>query len=586
MDIFSVFVLLGGLGFFLFGMKIMSGSLEKMAGGKLERLLKKVTSNPLLGLLVGTVLTIAMQSSSATTVMLVGLVNSGIMQFSQTLGVIFGANIGTTLTAWITGLSGLDAGENIFLAMLKPENFSPLLAFIGSVILMFSKNDRKKSIANVLLGFAILMFGMDLMGDAVSPLAAEPTFMNLMSSLSNPILGVLFGLGFTALIQSSAASIAILQTLALGGSITYDIAIPLVMGLNIGTCITSIISSIGTTMSAKRVAVAHVSVKIIGTICCLTLLEVADLIFSIPLLQTAANTWGIAMIHTIFNIVTVLLIFPFTKALIRLTERLVSDKKTAPTVEDSSPKLDDLLLRSPSVAIQECKEATANMCSLAYSTILDALGLLDDYQDDTCHVILVNEDLLDSYEDKLGTYLVKLSSNALSSADSRTINQCLHNIGDFERLGDHAVNLYKVGKEMHEKQISFSQEANQEIGVLMAATKEILHLTKTAYLSGDFATASQVEPLEQVIDGLILSIKNNHIRRLQNGNCTIELGFVLSDLLTNLERISDHCSNIAVAVIEGNRDSFDTHRYLNAIKYGNSEFDSIYQSYDQKYRLG
>lgn len=586
MDIFSVFVLLGGLGFFLFGMKIMSGSLEKMAGGKLERLLKKVTSNPLLGLLVGTVLTIAMQSSSATTVMLVGLVNSGIMQFSQTLGVIFGANIGTTLTAWITGLSGLDAGENIFLAMLKPENFSPLLAFIGSVILMFSKNDRKKSIANVLLGFAILMFGMDLMGDAVSPLAAEPTFMNLMSSLSNPILGVLFGLGFTALIQSSAASIAILQTLALGGSITYDIAIPLVMGLNIGTCITSIISSIGTTMSAKRVAVAHVSVKIIGTICCLTLLEVADLIFSIPLLQTAANTWGIAMIHTIFNIVTVLLIFPFTKALIRLTERLVPDKKTAPTVEDSSPKLDDLLLRSPSVAIQECKEATANMCSLAYSTILDALGLLDDYQDDTCHVILVNEDLLDSYEDKLGTYLVKLSSNALSSADSRTINQCLHNIGDFERLGDHAVNLYKVGKEMHEKQISFSQEANQEIGVLMAATKEILHLTKTAYLSGDFATASQVEPLEQVIDGLILSIKNNHIRRLQNGNCTIELGFVLSDLLTNLERISDHCSNIAVAVIEGNRDSFDTHRYLNAIKYGNSEFDSIYQSYDQKYRLG
>lgn len=586
MDIFFVFVLLGGLGFFLFGMKIMSGSLEKMAGGKLERLLKKVTSNPLLGLLVGTVLTIAMQSSSATTVMLVGLVNSGIMQFSQTLGVIFGANIGTTLTAWITGLSGLDAGENIFLAMLKPENFSPLLAFIGSVILMFSKNDRKKSIANVLLGFAILMFGMDLMGDAVSPLAAEPTFMNLMSSLSNPILGVLFGLGFTVLIQSSAASIAILQTLALGGSITYDIAIPLVMGLNIGTCITSIISSIGTTMSAKRVAVAHVSVKIIGTICCLTLLEVADLIFSIPLLQTAANTWGIAMIHTIFNIVTVLLIFPFTKALIRLTERLVSDKKTAPTVEDSSPKLDDLLLRSPSVAIQECKEATANMCSLAYSTILDALGLLDDYQDDTCHVILANEDLLDSYEDKLGTYLVKLSSNALSSADSRTINQCLHNIGDFERLGDHAVNLYKVGKEMHEKQISFSQEANQEIGVLMAATKEILHLTQTAYLSGDFATASQVEPLEQVIDGLILSIKNNHIRRLQNGNCTIELGFVLSDLLTNLERISDHCSNIAVAVIEGNRDSFDTHRYLNAIKYGNSEFDSIYQSYDQKYRLG
>jgi phosphate:Na+ symporter len=585
MDIFSVFVLLGGLGFFLFGMKIMSGSLEKMAGGKLEHSLKKVTANPLLGLLIGTVLTIAMQSSSATTVMLVGLVNSGIMQFSQTMGVIYGANIGTTLTAWITGLSGLDAGNNILLAMLKPANFSPLLAFIGSIILMFSKNDRKKSIANVLLGFAILMFGMELMGDAVSPLADEPVFIEIMRSMSNPLLGVLFGLGFTALIQSSAASIAILQMLALSGEITYEIAIPLVMGLNIGTCVTSVISSIGTTAAAKRVATVHVLVNVIGTVFCLGIIELADLFFDIPILQANANTWDIAIIHSIFNIATALVLFPFTKQIIRLTEHLVPEKKAQSDLTDGVPKLDDLLLRSPSIAIQECSDATKKMCSLSYTTLMDALTLLSDYDEDMIHSVLHNEDQLDLYEDKLGTYLVKLSPSALSSEDSRVINKCLHNIGDFERLGDHAVNLYKVAKEIHEKQIRFSDEANHEIAILTEATKEILRLTCNSYDNEDLAMAAHVEPLEQVIDGLISGIKSNHIQRLQRGNCTIELGFVLSDLLTNLERISDHCSNIAVAVIEVNKNSFDTHQYLNAIKHGNQEFDTIYENYNQKFTL-
>ena len=584
MDIFSVFILLGGLGFFLFGMKIMSGSLEKMAGGKLEHSLKKMTAHPIMGLLIGTVLTIAMQSSSATTVMLVGLVNSGIMQFSQTMGVIYGANIGTTLTAWITGLSGLDAGSNILLAMLKPANFSPLLAFIGSVILMFSKNDRKKSIANVLLGFAILMFGMELMGDAVSPLADEPVFVEIMRSMSNPFLGVLFGLGFTALIQSSAASIAILQMLALNGEITYEIAIPLVMGLNIGTCVTSVISSIGTTAAAKRVATVHVLLNLIGTVFCLGIIELGDLFFEIPLLTSNANTWDIAIIHSVFNITTALVVFPFTNQLIRLTERLVPSKKTADSTE-AGPMLSDLLLRSPSIAIQECSDATKKMCEISYTSILDALQLLNHYDEEMAADILHCEDQLDLYEDKLGTYLVKLSSSALSASDSRIINKCLHNIGDFERLGDHAVNLYKVAQEMYEKQIRFSDDATREIDVLMEATKEILRLTAESYEKEDLALAARVEPLEQVIDHLISAIKSNHITRLQNGDCTIELGFVLSDLLTNLERISDHCSNIAVAVIEVAKDCFDTHQYLNAIKSGNNEFDSIYEIYNKTYTL-
>ncbi len=585
MDIFSVFVLLGGLGFFLFGMKIMSGSLEKMAGGKLEHSLKKMTAHPIMGLLIGTALTIAMQSSSATTVMLVGLVNSGIMQFSQTMGVIYGANIGTTLTAWITGLSGLDSGNSILLAMLKPANFSPLLAFIGSVILMFSKKDRKKSIANVLLGFAILMFGMELMGDAVSPLADEPVFVEIMRSMRNPFLGVLFGLGFTALVQSSAASIAILQMLALNGEITYEIAIPLVMGLNIGTCVTSVISSIGTTPAAKRVATVHVLLNMIGTVFCLGVIELCDLLFSPAILQSNAGTWDIAIIHSAFNIITALIVFPFTKQIIRLTERLVPEKRNAQIPSDGVPKLDDLLLRSPSIAIQECGDATKEMCELSYRTILDALSLLNNYDEETIQRVLVCEDQLDLYEDKLGTYLVKLSSNALSDGDSRIINKCLHNIGDFERLGDHAVNLYKVAKEMHEKQIRFSDEANREIAVLMDATREILQLTSASYENEDLITAARVEPLEQVIDHLISAIKSNHITRLQNGNCTIELGFVLSDLLTNLERISDHCSNIAVAVIEVAKDSFDTHQYLNAIKSGNRDFDSVYEIYQNTYKL-
>ena len=585
MDIFSVFVLLGGLGFFLFGMKIMSGSLEKMAGGKLEHSLKKMTAHPIMGLLIGTVLTIAMQSSSATTVMLVGLVNSGIMQFSQTMGVIYGANIGTTLTAWITGLSGLDAGSNILLAMLKPSNFSPLLAFLGSVILMFSKNDRKKSIANVLLGFAILMFGMELMGDAVSPLADEPVFVEIMRSLKNPFLGVLFGLAFTALIQSSAASIAILQMLALNGEITYEIAIPLVMGLNIGTCVTSVISSIGTTAAAKRVATVHVLLNLIGTVFCLGVIEVADIFFEIPLLTSNANTWDIAIIHSVFNIITALIVFPFTKQLIHLTEKIIPGRKNSAPLTNDGPKLDNLLLRSPSIAIRECSDATKEMCNISYTALLEAMKLRENYDEELIGNILHYEDQLDLYEDKLGTYLVKLSSNAMSAEDSRIINKCLHNIGDFERLGDHAVNLYKVAKEMHEKQIQFSEVANKEIAVLMKATKEILQLTAQSYENEDLAMAARVEPLEQVIDHLISDIKSNHITRLQSGNCTIELGFVLSDLLTNLERISDHCSNIAVAVIEVAKDSFDTHQYLNAIKSGNQEFNSVYETYKETYRL-
>ena len=583
MDVFNLLSLIGGLTFFLYGMNVMSSSLEKMAGGRLEEMLRRMTANPLLSMVLGAVITIAMQSSSATTVMLVGLVNSGIMQFSQTIHIIFGANVGTTLTAWITSLSGIQS-DLFWVQMLKPKNFSPLLAFAGILMLMLSKKDRKKTVGTVLVGFAVLMYGMEMMSGAVSPLADMPEFESLLVQFSNPLLGVLIGAVFTGIIQSSAASMGILQALSMTGSITYGMALPIIMGLNIGTCATSLISCIGTNVKARRVAILHVSIKIIGTLILLPLFLLGNSLFHWSFVTQAAKPWDIALLHTIFNLLTCALLMPVAGRLVKLTERLVKDH-SHPADTASQPQLDELLLRSPSVAVGESFHVSKDMCRQAHEILQLAIGLFDRFDETAEQRILQMEDSLDNFEDKLGTYLVKLSSQALSSEDSQVVSKILHAIGDFERLGDHACNLVKVAREIHEKQISFSPNATREIKVLTDAIQEILNITACAYDGDSVELAAKVEPLEQVIDRLTVQIKNNHVKRLQHGACTIEGGFILADLLNNYERISDHCSNIAVAIIEVEHNSFDTHKYLNGVKYGNSVFNEIYDSFDKKYAL-
>ena len=583
LDVFNLLSLIGGLTFFLYGMNVMSSSLEKMAGGRLEEMLRRMTANPLLSMVLGAVITIAMQSSSATTVMLVGLVNSGIMQFSQTIHIIFGANVGTTLTAWITSLSGIQS-DLFWVQMLKPKNFSPLLAFAGILMLMLSKKDRKKTVGTVLVGFAVLMYGMEMMSGAVSPLADMPEFESLLVQFSNPLLGVLIGAVFTGIIQSSAASMGILQALSMTGSITYGMALPIIMGLNIGTCATSLISCIGTNVKARRVAILHVSIKIIGTLILLPLFLLGNSLFHWSFVTQAAKPWDIALLHTIFNLLTCALLMPVAGRLVNLTERLVKDH-SHPADTASQPQLDELLLRSPSVAVGESFHVSKDMCRQAHEILQLAIGLFDRFDETAEQRILQMEDSLDNFEDKLGTYLVKLSSQALSSEDSQVVSKILHAIGDFERLGDHACNLVKVAREIHEKQVSFSPTATREIKVLTDAIQEILNITACAYDGDSVELAAKVEPLEQVIDRLTVQIKNNHVKRLQRGACTIEGGFILADLLNNYERISDHCSNIAVAIIEVEHNSFDTHKYLNGVKYGNSVFNEIYDSFDKKYAL-
>ncbi len=559
----------------------MSSNLEKLSGGKLEQLLKKATSNPFVSLALGAIITIAVQSSSAVTVMLVGLVNSGIMQFSQTLFVIFGANIGTTLTAWILGMSSLDG--SFYVQLMKPVNFSCIIAFIGVILLMFAKKDKSKTIGTIFIGFAVLMYGMDFMSKAVSPLADVPEFQNILASFRNPVLAVIVGAVFTAIIQSSAASVGILQALALTGLIKCDLAIPIVMGQNIGTCITAVISAIGTNPKAKRVAAMHTELNVIGTVICLVIFEVVQLFLPYDLAEVEATPFLIALFHTAFNIIITITLMPFSKQIIKLTELIVKDNsKTA----DIKPiNLDERLLRSPSVAVEECDAYTLKMAEISFSTIDTAFELLDGYDEDKASVINEQEKIVDEYEDGLGTYLVKLSPSSVSATDSRKISKMLHVIGNFERLSDHAVNLKKVAKEIDDKKIVFSDEANREIEVLVGAVKEIIHITSEAYSKTDVTLAAKVEPLEQVIDNIIAEIRANHIVRLRQGVCTIELGFVLSDLLTNLERISDHCSNVGVAIIETAHDSFDTHNYLNEVKHGNLEFDEIYKHFNEKYSI-
>ena len=585
MNFFNVLSLCCGLAFFLFGMQTMSHNLERLAGGKLEGALKLMTANPVVSAVLGAFITIAMQSSSACTVMLVGLVNSGIMHFSQTLNVIFGANIGTTLTAWLLSLSGIES-DNFFLQMLKPVNFSPILAVIGVFMTMIGKKERTKSIGNIMVGFAVLMIGMNFMSDAVSPLADMPEFGTIMVKFTNPAVGVIVGALFTALIQSSAASVGILQALAMTGSITYTMAIPIIMGQNIGTCITAIISCIGASTGAKRVAVMHTLINLLGTLILLPVYLIINGIFHLPIANAPIDAFGIALCHTLFNIFATILLMPNGKLIIKLTERLTKEKHTEKQEKSSSVcVLDERLLRSPSIAVSECANYTNEMCNLALDTLRKSIGLMKHYDDKVAQDVVDLEDTVDLYEDRLGTFLVKLSSQALSRTDGHRVSLMLHTIGDFERLSDHAVNIKEVALEMHKKGLAFSQDGQREINLLTEALEEILALTERAFIDCDLKTASQVEPLEQVIDQTIAHLKAHHIERLQHGTCTIELGFILSDLLTNYERVSDHCSNVAVAIIEVEHNSFDTHKYLNEVKYGSADFAASYEKFADKYAI-
>ena len=583
MNIFSIFTLFGGLAFFLYGMNIMSSGLEKMTGGKLERTLKRMTKSPIRSLLLGAGITIAIQSSSAMTVMLVGFVNSGIMELGQTVGIIMGSNIGTTLTAWILSLAGVKS-DNFIIQLLNPEAFSPIVALIGIILMMTAKNTKKKDIGNIMLGFSILMFGMSLMSEAVSPLADMPEFAKILVAFTNPLLGVAAGAIFTGIIQSSAASVGILQALSLTGSITYGMAVPIIMGQNIGTCVTAVLSSIGVNKNAKRVAGVHIYFNLIGTIICLSVFYLANIFIHFKFINEAISPVGIAGVHSIFNILTTIILLPFSKQLENLAKLTIKDKG-----KDENEKytfLDERLLATPSVAIAECKESTIKMALLVQDILNKSINTLTNYDYKVIEEIIEQERIIDGYEDNIGTYLVKLCSRELSDEDSKEVSKVLHMIGDFERIGDHALNLSRVATELHEKEIIFSNGAKKETEVITAALKEIMELTVEVVRHNDVELATKIEPLEQVIDYLKAESKINHIRRLKEGQCTIEQGFIFSDLLTNYERISDHCSNIAVCTIQVNESSFETHEYLQSIRteaFG--AFSKDYNEFMEKYKI-
>lgn len=579
MDIFDLIQLVGGLTFFLYGMHVLSAGLEKLAGGKLESILKRMTSNRWKSLLLGAVITVAIQSSSAMTVMLVGLVGSKIMTLGQSIGAIMGSNIGTTLTAWILSLTGIES-ESVWMGLMKPENFSPIIAFVGIILIMMSNQKRRRDIGEIFVGFAVLMYGMKMMSGAVAPLADSPAFTTVLTAFENPLLGVLVGAGFTGIIQSSAASIGVLQALSQTGGVSYGIAIPIILGQNIGTCVTSIISAIGAARDARRVAAVHVLFNVIGTVICLTVFYLADMFFDFAFKDMPIGAVGIAAVHSIFNIVTTAILLPFSGVLERLANLIIRGGSVSEAV------IDERLLGTPSVAVAESNAASVRMCELAVSTAADSLDLFEKYDDEVAQRILKSEDMLDHYEDGLGSFLIKLSSHNTSMTDSRSVSRVLHNIGDFERLGDHAVNILRGAQEMRDKGLHFSGEAASEVKVLFDALREILKLTYNAYANNDLKIAEQVEPLEQVVDGLTASIKNNHIERLRKGECTVELGFILSDLLNNCERIGDHCSNIAVAIIELEHGTFDSHEYLAALKErSDAAFNREYDAFAKKYSL-
>ena len=581
MNIYSICTLCGGLAFFLFGMHVMSQSLEKIAGGKLESTLKKMTSNPFKSLALGAGITIAVQSSSAMTVMLVGLVNSGIMQLEQTVGVIMGSNIGTTLTAWLLSTAGIKS-DNVLISMLKPENFAPIIALVGIIMIMMSKKKKRQDIGTIMVGFAVLMYGMELMKDAVSPLAEMEGFSKLLVAFKNPLLSVAFGAVFTGVIQSSAASVGILQALSLTGTISYRMAIPIIMGQNIGTCVTALLSSIGVNKNAKRVTVVHMSFNIIGTVVCLAGFYGLDALIHFSFVDRSIGAVEIAAVHSIFNIVTTLILLPFSSHLVKLAKKLIHDAAE----EEVAVMLDKRLIATPPLAVSQCREKTVEMAQGAKDALHEALRAVFDYSDKAVVKVEEKEQLLDEMEDQLSTFLLELSAVSLTDEDSRTVTELLHTISDFERISDHAINMIKITEEMETNSQSFSDSAKADFATLFAALTEISGLTVKAFEDNDTELAMNVEPLEEVIDDLTKTIKDKHIERLRKGGCNPELGVYLSDLLINCERVSDHCSNIAVSIIQISKSNMNSHDYLSGLKAERTEqFINSYTSYGQKYRL-
>ena len=567
MSIFNVFTLLGGLALFLYGMDVMGKALEKQAGSKLHSILEKLTANPFKGFLLGLVVTAIIQSSSATTVMVVGFVNSGFMTLSQAIGIIMGANVGTTVTAWILSLSGIQ-GDSFFMTLMKPSSFAPILAFIGILLYMAAKQEKKKNIGVILLGFTILMTGMDLMSGAVKPLANVPEFTQLFTLFTNPVLGLLVGALLTAVIQSSSASVGILQALSVTGAVTYGSALPIIMGQNIGTCITAILSCFGANKNARRTAVVHLYFNVIGSLGFMIIFYSLNAIIGFEFINDSINAAGIAVIHTLFNVTATAILLPLNRVLEKLAYLTIKDDEQ----KEKFQILDERLINTPAIAIEQSKIALRKMASEASDALNKSVSLLDKWNEETSVLIAEKEAKIDRYEDNLGTYLLKVSAQDLSLKDSKELTKILHIIGDFERLGDHALNISKLSKEMHEKDVEFSTQANEEIRVLKNAVLEIVSLTMDAFVNEDSKVALRVEPLERVIDEIAREIKNLHIERLKNNHCTIELGFSLSELLNNCKRIADHCSNIAIAIIEAEGDSFAPHGYVKGLKEDSNEY--------------
>lgn len=590
MDIFGVLSLIGGLAIFLYGMDLLGEGLTGASGGKLEKILEKLTSNPLKAVLLGAGVTAVIQSSSATTVMVVGFVNSGIMKLSQAVGVIMGANIGTTITSWILSLTGIES-SNIFISLLKPTSFSPVLAAVGIVFLMFLKKDSLKNPGKIMIGFALFMYGMDAMSSSVAPLAEVPQFASILTAFSNPVLGMLAGMLFTAIIQSSSASVGILQALCSTGILSYATALPIIMGQNIGTCVTALLSSIGATKNGKRAAIIHLYFNVIGTVTFMIVFYALNAVIHFSFLNLTAQEFGIAVIHTTFNIITTAYLLPLRKVLEKLayaTIKLDDDEKRIMDNRSGNEfaLLDDRFLEAPSLAVEHCKQVINKMADISRESLFISMSLIGGYDEEQALRVGELETRADKYEDALGTYIMKISTKNLKKEDSEMLNVMLHCIGDFERISDYACNICDSARELQQKNMQFSPKAETELDILSSAVREAVDISFDAFKSNNKNEADKVEPLEELIDTLAVELKARHIRRLREGKCTIELGFAHSDILNNLERVADHCSNIAVDVIQSDQLEFDAHEYLDGIKNkDNQQFARDYKAYKEKYRL-
>lgn len=589
MDIFSILTMIGGLALFLYGMEVLGDGLKKASGGKLEIILEKLTSNKLKAILLGAGVTAVIQSSSATTVMVVGFVNSGIMKLSRAVGVILGANVGTTITAWLLSLTGVE-GSGFFLQLLKPSSFSPILAIAGVALLSMGKREKQKNAATIMIGFAVLMIGMDTMSNAVKPLAEVPEFTNILLMFSNPILGMLVGLVLTAIIQSSSASIGILQALCASGAVSYSTAIPIIMGQNVGDCVAALISSAGAGKQAKRAALIGFYYKVIKAVAFMAIFYTLNALIHFSILHQPANAFGIALIHTAFNVISVILMYPFTWILEKLAYVTIpesdEEKQTDESVKKEIQILDSRFLSTPRLALEQCRIAAVDMANYAKDALFLAMRLLDRFDEKAADKVIELEELVDYYEDELGSYLVKLSSKHLTKKDSQELSVLLHCIGDFERISDHAINIMESAREMDEKKLSFSKKAEEELIIFTGAVKDIINTAIQVFQEENLELAGMVEPMEEVIDYLNSEIKKRHIKRLRKGKCTIELGFVLSDITTNYERVSDHCSNIALCLLQLNEENFETHEYqVNLSSKDNEMFMSEVKRLREYYAL-